>query len=330
MSMARRLEPDPELTDRPEVRQAWDYLRERFGDVSLESRVDVDLDLDSMDWIELAVGIGERTGARIDDHGIARVGTLRDLLIEVARSAETGDGVPVAPLARPEDLLNETQRRYLDPLPPRLSLPARAMFALNRVLFRRVFGLRVLGLDNLPAEPPFVITPNHISYLDGLVVAAALPYSRLRDLRWVAFAGQSLANAVTRLASRLALIVPIDADESPLAGLAGGAAVLARGDILVWFPAGERSPDGNVQEFQPGIGVLAEHFRLPVVPTVIDGTRRAWPPGQKLPHPGKVTIEFGPALDPAELAREGSGDEEYTRITGGLRARIIQMIRARE
>src|SRR5699024_2637642 len=148
-----------------------------------------------------------------------------------------------------------------------------------RTIFRRFFNLEVNGLDNLPNGSSFIIAPNHISYLDGLVVAAALPYSRLRQLRWVAYAGAALANPVTRMASRLAMMVPIDSDQAPLAGLASGAAVLARGDILVWFPAGQRSPNGQVQSFQPGIGALADHYRHPIVPVVIDGTRRAMPPG---------------------------------------------------
>ena len=48
------------------------------------------------------------------------------------------------------------------------------MFALNRIMMRGPFRLRVKGLENLPDEGPFIIAPNHVSYLDAFAVAAAL------------------------------------------------------------------------------------------------------------------------------------------------------------
>ena len=201
------------------------------------------------------------------------------------------------------------------------------MFALNRTVFKRLFHLSVIGRHHVPDRGPLIIAPNHISYLDGLVVAASLPYARLRQLRWVAYAGASLANPVTRLASRLAMMVPIDSDQAPLAGLASGAAVLRRKDILVWFPAGKRSPNGEVQDFQPGIGALADYFGVPIVPVIIDGTRRAMPPGSDLPRPRNVTIVYGPRLDAAELARTGRGDDDAERIINNLHDYIVDMRR---
>lgn len=323
MSTHEGLDADPALAGRPAVTDTWNYLREHHGDGPLSLRSE--LDLDSMAWIELATRIGERTGVRVDDQDIARVETVRDLLVEVARRADAGDGTPVAPLTNPEDLLGPVQRRHLDPLPASRTPAARAMFALDRALFRTVFGLRVSGLHHLPASGPFVIAPNHISYLDGLVVAATLPYERLSQQRWITYAGQALRNGVTRLVSRLALMVPIDGEQAPLASLAAGAAVLNRGHVLVWFPSGERSPDGHVLDFAPGIGVLLQHYPVPVVPVVIDGTFQAMPLGRTVPRPHKVAVTFGPAQQPHELARSGAGDDEATRITTGLRSRIVAM-----
>lgn len=161
------------------------------------------------------------------------------------------------------------------------------MFALNRTVFKRLFHLSVIGRHHVPDRGPLIIAPNHISYLDGLVVAASLPYARLRQLRWVAYAGASLANPVTRLASRLAMMVPIDSDQAP----------------------------------------LADYFGVPIVPVIIDGTRRAMPPGSDLPRPRNVTIVYGPRLDAAELARTGRGDDNAERIINNLHDCIVDMRR---
>ncbi|CAA9451285.1 MAG: hypothetical protein AVDCRST_MAG14-969 [uncultured Rubrobacteraceae bacterium] len=57
---------------------------------------------------------------------------------------------------------------------------------------------------------PFVITPNHVSYLDSFVVGAALDYRRLRGTYWAGWSGAAFGNLVTRTVSRLAQAVPID------------------------------------------------------------------------------------------------------------------------
>src|SRR5699024_8613520 len=138
----------------------WNFLQQRFGDKKLtpETR----LKLDSMDWIEFATQIGDRTGLWVDDHVLADVSTVSDLLNAVASNDGTGssDAKPagaaqasaaqsasVAPLARPEEVLSQAQRSYLAPLSRRKGLAARAMFALNRTIFRHLFHLRVVGLE---------------------------------------------------------------------------------------------------------------------------------------------------------------------------------------
>jgi long-chain acyl-CoA synthetase len=57
---------------------------------------------------------------------------------------------------------------------------ARSMFALKGTIMRVLFRLRVEGLENVPEGGPFIIAPNHVSYLDSFVVAAAIPRGVLR------------------------------------------------------------------------------------------------------------------------------------------------------
>ena len=58
------------------------------------------------------------------------------------------------------------------------------LYALNWLVMRGLFRLRFTGVERLPETGPFLITPNHVSYLDGLAIAAALPWRRLRHLYW--------------------------------------------------------------------------------------------------------------------------------------------------
>ena len=75
-----------------------------------------------------------------------------------------------------------------------------ALYALNRLVMRGLFRLRVTGTETLPPAGAFVITANHVSDLDAMAVAAALPWSRFRRLYW---AGRGRANVLQSALSPL-------------------------------------------------------------------------------------------------------------------------------
>lgn len=283
-----------------------------------------------MEWVNLWVEIGESAGVKPDEEAIDRIDTVRDLLNEVVEQAEAGGSAAhrASPLEQPEEVLDDEQKRYLEPLGPAAAVAAMGLFGLNRAIARGLFDLRVEGLEHLP-EAPFVIAPNHISYLDAFAVAAALPYERLRQTYWAAYAGAAFDNPLNSLVSRLAQAMPVDADRRPVSSLAFGAAVLKRQKNLVWFPGGQRSPTGELQEFKGGIGALLEHFRVPVVPVVIHGTREAMPPGQALPRPKKVRVEFDRPLEVDDLEQRGEGEEPQDRIVRALHDRIAELLGGR-
>ena len=71
---------------------------------------------------------------------------------------------------------------------------------------------------------------------------------------------------------------------------------LRRGELIVMFPEGSRSVDGNLLEAKRGLSVIASISRIPVVPTFIKGTGKALPVGALLPRPSKITVIFGTPL----------------------------------
>jgi long-chain acyl-CoA synthetase len=322
-------EGDRDLLKNPAAKRVWDLLAERYPGqrLTLETSPQLDLGVDSMEWVNLWVEIGESAGVKPDEEAIDRIDTVRDLLNEVVEQAEAGKAASQAsPLEQPEEVLDDEQKRYLEPLGSVMSTMARVLFVLIRGISRGAFRLRVEGLEHLPEEGPFIIAPNHISYLDAFAVAAALPYERLRQTYWAAYVGAAFDNPLNSLVSRLAQAMPVDADRRPVSSLAFGAAVLKRQKNLVWFPGGQRSPTGELQEFKGGIGALLEHFRVPVVAVVIHGTREAMPPGQALPRPKKVRVEFDRPLEVDDLEQRGEGEEPQDRIVRALHDRIAELL----
>jgi long-chain acyl-CoA synthetase len=71
------------------------------------------------------------------------------------------------------------------------------------------------------------------------------------------------------------------------------------GWALLVYPEGTRSPDGCLQPFRPGIGLLAAELGVPVVPVHLAGLHARLPRGARWPHPGPVGVRFGRPLRPA-------------------------------
>jgi long-chain acyl-CoA synthetase len=312
---------DRNLLENPSTRQVWDLLAERYPDERLtpDTSPQLDLGVDSMEWINLTMEIGENTGVELEEEAIERIETVRDLLNEVAEGGEAGG---VSPLEQPEEVLDEEKKRWIEPLGPMMAALAWVLFALDWVVMRGLFRLRVEGLEHLPQEGPFVITPNHSSYLDSFALAAALGYRRLRQTYW-AGAGAAFSNPLNRLVSRLAQAVPVE--QAGVSSLAFGAAVLERENNLVWYPEGRRSSTGELQSFEPGVGMLLDHFRVPVAPVFIHGTYEAMPPGKALVRPKKITIIFGQPLDVSDLEQQGESEEPQDRLVEALHDRVAEL-----
>jgi long-chain acyl-CoA synthetase len=183
----------------------------------------------------------------------------------------------------------------------------------------------VEGRENLPADRPWIMTPNHVSYLDGFVLANALNWKQLRETSWAGWAGIVAANAFMRFLSRLGRILPVEPARAARTGLALGAIVLQNGKNLVWFPEGGLSPTGELQEFKPGIGLLVDRFPTAVVPVRIQGTRDALPPGRTFPRFCAVRILIGKPCTVDELLRAGRGEKASERIANGLRQKVAEL-----
>jgi long-chain acyl-CoA synthetase len=319
---ARPLTPDDqELLRDPIASAVWALLRERYPEraLDLDVTLGLELNLDSFGWIELALALQQRCGVVLTECDIAAIDTIRDLLRRCA--ALRPQGRATAPAIA--DAAIEVDR-FLAPTGPLLTLLGVVLYAINWITMRVLFRLQVSGRDALPVSGAFVITPNHSSYLDPLVIAAALPLSRMRRVYWAGSATLLFTSAVRRLVSRATHVFPVD-ERHPDAAIAACVAVLRAGHSAVWFPEGWRSPDGALQRFLPGIGGVLLRAGAPAVPTRITGTFAAWPRGRCLPKLERVSVIFGDTMTVDVLRAEGVGGTEEAPVAQALRERVLAL-----
>lgn len=161
-----------------------------------------------------------------------------------------------------------------------------------RLLLLAGWHLRTEGLDRLPPRGPFIMTPNHASEIDPIVLSAAMPF------RVTYLAGQEL-DRFPLLFALIRLFNPIFVRRGmgDIGALKACLDRLARGEVLVVFPEG-----GVVQ---PGLGTLHEgaaflaiRAQVPVVPVALLGLTKMWPLSARFPRPSRVTVRVGDAILP--------------------------------
>ena len=196
----------------------------------------------------------------------------------------------------------------------------RIVYDVLRVLARLVsvwfLRLRVAGRENWPASGGALICANHQSYFDpplvGLTCGRRLTYLGRTTL----FANKLLAPIITFLDT-----IPIDRDGGGLAGLKETLRRLKRGDMVLIFPEGTRTRDGELQPLKPGFCAVARRSRVPLVPVALDGAYDAWPRTSPLPRGGRLAVVIGKPISAAEvteLSDEQLVAELTRRIAGSL------------
>ncbi|HET6160717.1 MAG TPA: AMP-binding protein [Dongiaceae bacterium] len=321
----KRRKPDVELTAedkallaRADTKPIWDWLAARYPNQPLtpDTSPQLDLGIDSLQWIELTLELQERFGVKLNETAIGRILSIRDLLNEAAQQgAVPSEAAEPAPDAM----------QWVQPLRLGHKLLGLVLYGIDAVFARLLFRLQVIGKDNVPAEGRVILTPNHASYLDPILLAAAFPLSELQRTCWVGWSGIVLAGPIMRLITRTANILPIDPDRDPGATLDLVDTALQTKTRLVWFPEGRRSPTGEITDFLPGIALVLEQTGAKALPVHISGTYEAWPRSRKLPRPHEVTIRFGAPLGADDLDKRGEGPNRHARIAHALQNEVAAL-----
>jgi long-chain acyl-CoA synthetase len=326
---------DQALLEDRNVKDIWSWLSRKYVGRRLtpDSSPRFDLGVDSLEWLDVSLEVQQRTGVELSEEIIGNIETVRDLLEEVSRQSQSEKAVsPDRPLKEPEAVLSAEQKRWLQAPGPIMAFMRLITYRFNRLLMKILFRLAVVGRENLAGTGQYLITPNHLSFLDPLIIAAAMPYDTLRRTFVAGWTGIAFRNVFFRLISRLAQAAPIDYQHAVSSSLAFGSAVLGRGNNLIWFPEGGRSPDGTLREFKPGIALLLEDHDVAVVPVYIAETFAALPSGAKFPRFHKITVVFGKPVSRDKLQEGQTEETGRDRIRNGLReevARLHEEIRER-
>jgi 1-acyl-sn-glycerol-3-phosphate acyltransferase len=193
-------------------------------------------------------------------------------------------------------------------------LPEFLMRFMVWMLISILYRIRTEGLENVPDEGAAIVAPNHVSFVDALIIGGTVR----RPIRFVMY-HKIFRIPVLNFIFRTARAIPIAPAKEDAALLQKAFVDIERalrdGELIGIFPEGGLTPDGDIQAFKSGIEKMLETTPVPVVPIAVRGlwlsmwSRRDSKLGRsRLPRRFRARIELiagapmpGTAVTAAEL-----------------------------
>jgi len=318
--------------DKPDVQRGLKILRDASSSAPQQMRptlnLELDLGLDSMQRVEVLSRLEEELGGNVEESQLAEIYTVRDLIDAVLQSAATGAG---GPGTRPvfagwTAILSETPD---DPDVLRLAHPSKLndtfWYVVSRfiqMIARDRFDLQASGLEKLARSGAYIISSNHQSFLDPLIMAGVVP----QDVFMRTFAvgtSEIFGEGFMRRLARSIKVIVVDPDANLVPAMRAGAFGLRNGGVLILYPEGERSIDGTPKIFKKGAAILSIHMQVPIVPVAIDGFYEAWPRNKRFQKFAPLRMKIGdPILPPPESE---ASEATYEKLTAELKAKVVEM-----
>jgi long-chain acyl-CoA synthetase len=276
-----------------------------LAQVDPASSLALDLGLDSLGRVELAALLEAELGRVLSDERLAAIETVAELIEAIAAAGPAASAEPLP--AWPRSRLARLLRGALQQL---LLLPLLRHYA-------RPFEAR--GAERLAEVPwPALLIANHASHVDSLTVLSLLPPGRRGRVAVAAAADYFFQSRPLSLVSALALgAFPFHRQGPVATSLAHCGDLVADGFGILIFPEGTRSPDGRLQPFKAGIGLLARELGIPVVPIHLAGPHAILPKGASWPRRAPLRATVG---EPLRLDPGLSNPEAVSRLESALRA----------
>jgi 1-acyl-sn-glycerol-3-phosphate acyltransferase len=184
-------------------------------------------------------------------------------------------------------------------------------------LLRLLAHPEITGAEHIPASGGAILASNHLSVVDSIF----LPFMLTRPVTFAAkseyFTGTRLRDRAVSAYLRATNQLSVDRTGARAAQdmLEAALRLLRKGELFGIYPEGTRSPDGRLYRGRTGVGWLALHSGVPVIPVAMIGTDRVLPPGQRLPRPGRIAIRVGEPLTFSAYVGQPAGARQRRAVT---------------
>ena len=311
-----RLEKDemPDIEEKNIKLKEYHILKEfleseKNTKVSPTSHLEIDLALDSLDKVGLQVFIETSFGIKIDVDELTKFKNILELA-EFIHKSKTKTKIEKIDWQK---IVKEKINWEL----PKPWKTAQFTPKIGKYLLKLFFKFEVSGLDYIPASP-FILAPNHQSFLDGLIVAGFLKRSILKDTYFYTKAKYAKSKLLKTLANKHNLIL-VDVNQELKFSIQKLAEILKNGKNIVIFPEGTRTHTGDLGDFKKTFAILSAELNVPVIPVTINGAFKILPRGKKIPKIfKKIELHFHKPIKPEGMSYDTITEEVKKQIQNKL------------
>lgn len=278
-----------------EYRIIRDYLSERVETpVYPGDHLEIDLGLDSLEKVSLQYFIKSTFGCELSDEDIVNCPSVEKMAELVNQRKKHISDITTVHWG---ELLREKTHFQL----PKTWFTMGWINHSARLFLKSYFRIKGKGVENLP-EGPFILAPNHQSFLDGLFVSIFIKNRIMKKTYFYAKAEHVRMKWLKFLAGTNNVIV-LDLNSNLKESIQNLASALKRDRNVIIFPEGTRTNDGSLGKFKSTFAILGRELNVPIVPVAIAGAFEALPTGRFLPRPFKpIEVTFLPPVLPENLS----------------------------
>jgi 1-acyl-sn-glycerol-3-phosphate acyltransferase len=193
-------------------------------------------------------------------------------------------------------------------------------YNLSRFFARTLFDFRVVHGERMIEEGGVILAMNHQSYLDpplaGIACRREIYFLARKTLLDWPILGPVLPKVN---------VVPVDQERADSRALKTVIKLLRSGHCTLIFPEGSRSLDGQLQQAQPGLGLIIAKTLVPVVPMRIFGAHEAFPRGGAPRFFTPITVVIG---EPIYFSQADCADDDQRDLYQRLSDRVMSCIAA--
>lgn len=170
-----------------------------------------------------------------------------------------------------------------------------------RFLLSLVYRVEIEGKEHIPKEGKSIVSSNHFSLMDPILIGAFLP----RKINYMAkeelFSNKLFSQILNKLG-----VFPVKRKGADIGAIKSALRILNHGEIFGIFPEGTRSKSGEILKAKPGLAMIAIKAQSPIIPMAIIGNYKLF---------SKIKIIIGEPINLFNYYGKKISTEEYQKLS---------------
>lgn len=179
------------------------------------------------------------------------------------------------------------------------------------IIAKLLFNYKYIGAEYIPKRGSAILASNHASYLDPLLAGLGV----WRRINYLAKKELFRNTIVSYVLEKVLRSIPVDREQMDRSTLRRIYQLLGNNEILLLFPEGTRTYDGKLMEPKLGVGMVAYHTKVPVIPVFIHGSYNILSRNSKFIRLKPCLVFYGPPVDLEPYYKKKKSKELYREIS---------------